>query len=347
MSLHTLYHIHEKGNIDLAYGYIRITDNAPRRKKEHFSKLKEGMMHRNQKLQLAYYKHTLKFDVIKQSENRVYIASEERRLRPKPNMAWNVKSGGEGENGTLSKAYTSRASLSGRSARYARNAEEAKAILLHSSEFKKIENRTRSLNPRPQNTGVGADQRIKDMYSTLDLTNSLSEEVSPKGSRFNGGTFSHQCSYSTSITSKHNKKNVPKAHLTKLTTRKEVRVAMHNLGVPATLDKMPPMSGAMKDYFFDILLKQKTPPSQGCKNSGKDKATTTTKRYARNAKEAKAMLRGSSYSANTEPSSPKRGMLSCESHYSAKRFAQNVEEVASKGRRFDRGTLSHQSSCYA
>lgn len=91
-----LYHIRDREN-SCGFGndgYIGITNNYYRRKKQHFDALFMGN-HTNERLQAAYNKSSksLEFYIIN-SGTKEEIEARERLLVPKPNHYWNKQTGG-------------------------------------------------------------------------------------------------------------------------------------------------------------------------------------------------------------------------------------------------------------
>ncbi|NMM21660.1 MAG: hypothetical protein HHJ15_17205 [Rhodoferax sp.] len=91
-----LYHLRDRENTGGfgSDGYIGISDNFSRRKKQHFDALSKGS-HTNERLQAAYNKYPKKIEFyLVTSGAKKEVEARERLLVPKPNHHWNKQTGG-------------------------------------------------------------------------------------------------------------------------------------------------------------------------------------------------------------------------------------------------------------
>ncbi|MFL0838134.1 GIY-YIG nuclease family protein [Vibrio parahaemolyticus] len=82
---------------DVSVGYVGVTSNFSARKAEHLMHLKE-MCHINKKLQEAWYNNEFTeqdFIILDENLSRYEAYSLEYRLRPRRNIGWNIKRGGD------------------------------------------------------------------------------------------------------------------------------------------------------------------------------------------------------------------------------------------------------------
>lgn len=90
---HSVYHIRRKGLTDIVDGYIGVTNNINRRRREHFEAL-EKRSHSNSKLQRAYYMYELEMVVLKSGLTKLDAYSLEHDYRTVANIGWNKQIGG-------------------------------------------------------------------------------------------------------------------------------------------------------------------------------------------------------------------------------------------------------------